>query len=815
MAALPVDPRLARMVVEATRNGCLAEVLVIVAALSVRDPRERPADAQDAADAAHARFADASSDFLSYLHLWDHLAQQRRALSRRAFKRLCADEFLHHARVREWQDLHRQLRTAAKEQGLGENDQPAQPAAIHRSLLAGLLSQVGMRPTDAREYVGARGTRFAIWPGSALASRRPAWVMAGELVETSRLWARDVAGIEPEWVERLAGHLVERAHSEPWWDRRRGAAVVHESVSLHGVPLVTGRAVPCARIDPAAARELFIRHALVGGEWDTEHAFVAANRARLAELAELEHRARRRDLVAGDDDLYDLYDARIPAEITSTADFDAWWADAVAEDPDRLTFTSQQLLGDAAAAVDADAYPDVWRQGDVELAVTYRFEPDAADDGVTIHVPLTQLGQLSAAGFDWQVPGLRAELVTALLRALPKELRRRLAPVGDTARAVLERLEPGDEPLTRALSREVRSVTGVAVPPRAWDHTALPEHLRITFNVTDDGHSVASGHDLATLQQDLAGQAHGALTRAAPQLERTGQTDWTFGELPGTVSLAQPGGAAVGFPSLVDEGDHVGVRVLASPGEQRRAMWAGTRRLLRLAVPLPAKDVHARLDTEAKLALTRAPHDSVAALLDDCAACAIDALMAAHGGPAWDPQGFAKLRDAVAGGLGDAVTDILATVRRVLDAAGEVTTRLDAVTNPALKPSCDDARAHLARLVHSGFVTATGKRRLPDLVRYLHGIAVRLDKLGRDPQRDQDRLARVAHVRRAYVDLLRRLGPEADDQAIEIRWMIEELRVSLFAEQLGTAQRVSEQRILRAIGQLEARAEQPGVARAT
>jgi ATP-dependent helicase HrpA len=810
MAALPVDPRLARMVVEAASNGCLGEVTVIAAALSVRDPRQRPADQQQAADAAHARCADASSDFLSYLPLWHHLRRQRRRLSARAFKRRCAEEFLNHARVREWQALHHQLRTAAREQGLAENTESATAEAIHRSLLAGLLSQVGMRPTDTREYLGARGTRFAIWPGSALASRRPPWVMAGELVETSRLWARDVAAIEPQWVEALAGHLVERAHSEPWWDRRRGAAVVHETVTLYGVPLITGRAVPCARIDARTARELFIRHALVEGDWDTEHGFVADNRARLAELAELEHRARRRGLVATDDDLADLYDARIPAEVTCGDDFDAWWAEAGAAQPDLLTFARHQLLGEAAEAVDAEAYPDVWRQDGVALAVTYRFEPGAADDGVTIHVPLAQLGQLSPSGFDWQVPGLRRELVTALLRGLPKDLRRQLVPVGETARAVLRRLEPADEPLTRALSREVRAVTGVTVPRQAWDQASLPDHLRITFAVVDDDRTVATGCDLAALQHELAGAAHGALTRAAgPRLRQQGQTDWTFGELPACVSLPDPGGSAVGYPALVDEGDGVGVQVLASASEQRRAMWTGTRRLLRLTVPLSSRAIHARLDTDAKLALTRAPHESPAALLDDCAACAIDALMAAHGGPAWDPAGFAELADAVQNGLTETVIDVLAAVQRVLEAAGEVAQRLDAVTNPELKPSRDDARAHLDRLVHPGFVTTTGRGRLDDVVRYLRGIGVRLDKLAHDPRRDQDRLARVAEVRQAYVGLLRRLGPEADQEADEIRWMIEELRVSLFAERLGTAHRVSPQRILAAIAAVEARADAP------
>jgi ATP-dependent helicase HrpA len=759
----------------------------------------------------HARFA-AGSDFLSYLALWEHVGElQREARSKNAFTRRVQAELLSHRRVREWQDTHRHLRAAAREQGLSTNEQPAGPERIHRSLLAGLLSHVGMRPTGARDYQGARGTRFALWPGSVLADRRPPWVAAAELVETSRLFARDVAPIEPEWAERLAGELVARRHGEPWWDRERGQTMVGETVTLYGVPLAADRPTLYAKLDPAGARDWFIRRALVEGDWADAPAFVAENRRRLAELADLEHRARRRDLVAADEDLFALYDARVPEEVTSAARFAAWWAEAGATEPERLTFSREQLLGDAATAIDPADFPDVWRRGDLELAVTYRFEPGAPEDGVTVHVPVEALGQLSPQGFDWQVPGHRAELVTALLRALPKDWRRRISPVAEAAEAVraglahrAPRREEVSEPLVDAVADELRRARGVTVPREAWNLAGVPDHLRVRFAAWDGGAVLAAGRDLAALQRELADEVRGAVTTAAGDLERRGQVDWAFGALPPVVAARRGGTSVRGYPSLVDEGETVGVRVLASEVEQRRAMWTGTRRLLRLTAPLPAKAVQARLDRDAKLALARAPHDSIAALLDDCAVCAIDALVADHGGPAWDAEAFAKLREHVAAGLEDTVVEALGAVRRVLEAAVEVEAQLDRLANPALESSLADARAHLDRLVHPGFVTATGHRRLGDLVRYVRGIAVRLEKLPQQPGRDRERMAEVGDVRRDYIELLRRLGPEADEAVHEVRWQLEELRVQLFAERLGARGRVSAPRIRPAIATLGA-----------
>src|SRR3954468_16862299 len=443
LSGLPVDPRFARMVLEADRLGCANEVIVIAAGLSIQDPRERPSEKRQAADQLHARFADETSDFLAYLNLWRYLREQQRELSGNQFRKRCHAEYLHYLRVREWQDLVGQLRAAAREIGVKANQADADPQQVHLALLSGLLSHVGMKDPKGRDYQGARNARFAIFPGSALARKQPSWVMAAELVETSRLWARDVARIQPEWVEPLAEHLLRRTYSEPRWDPNRGAVVATERVTVYGLPIVAGRTVTYGRIDPVLSRELFIRRALVEGEWEARHDFLAENRRRVAEIEALEERARRRDILADDEARFGFFDERVPADVVSGAHFDRWWRDERRARPDLLTYPREVLIApDAADALDPRARPTAWKQGDLLLPLSYRFDPGSPNDGVTVHVPLTALGQLRPVGFEWLVPPSRLELVTPLIRSLPKELRKPLVPVPDVAADVLARLKP-------------------------------------------------------------------------------------------------------------------------------------------------------------------------------------------------------------------------------------------------------------------------------------------------------------------------------------------------------------------------------------
>ncbi|MBU3749207.1 MAG: ATP-dependent RNA helicase HrpA, partial [Mycobacterium sp.] len=671
LAQLPVDPRLGRMILQADTEGCLPQVLVLAAALSIPDPRERPADREEAARQKHARFADETSDFMSYLNLWRYLRDQRKALSGSAFRRMCREEYLHYLRVREWQDLTGQLRGIAAGIGLRDGEgsaEPADPARVHAALVAGLLSHVGLREGDTREYLGARNARFVLAPGSVLTKRPPRWIVVADLVETSRLYGRIAARVEPETVERLAGHLVHRSYSEPHWDARRGAVMAFARVTLFGLALTARRRVGYSAVDPVVARELFIRHALVDGDWQTRHPFFAANAALRAALAELEDRARRRDLLVGDEEIYAFYDARVPAEVVSARHFDGWWRKQRHRNPDLLTMTRADLLRTPDEAAGTDL-PDRWQAGDLALPLSYRFEPGQADDGVTVHVPVGVLARLGGAEFGWQVPALREELLTALIRSLPKDLRRNFVPAPDTARALLADLDPGDGPLLEALQRELHRRSGILVPLNAFDPERIPDHLRVTFAVEGDGGvELARGKDLAALQQQLAGQTRRAVVEAvADGVERKGLREWPadLDELPRSVGR----GGVRGYPGLVEAAAAVDLRVFATEAERDAAAPGGLRRLLRLSAPSPVKTLEKSLDPRTRLTLGNNPDGSLAALLEDCADAAVDVLVA---GPVWTREAFESARERVRQELAPTTAEVLQRAGKSLGALQQV-----------------------------------------------------------------------------------------------------------------------------------------------
>jgi ATP-dependent helicase HrpA len=798
LAQLPLDPRLGRMVLEADEQGCVAEVLVVAAALSIQDPRERPADKQAQADQLHARFKDPTSDFASMLKLWEYIQEQQKSLSGNQFRRMCQRELLHYLRVREWQDVESQLRRACKDMGIAVSSAPGEPVRMHTALLAGLLSHIGAYDTDRRDYLGARGARFAIHPGSALARRPPAFVMAAELVETSRLFARVAARIDPEWVERVAGDLVARSYSEPRWSKKRAAVLATERVTLYGVPLVVGRAVSYGRIDPELSRDLFIRHALVLQEWDAHHGFLRANAALVAELAELEDRVRRRDLLVDDQVLVDFYDERIPADIVSGRDFDHWWKAARRETPDLLTLPRELLVTDEGAEPD-DLFPRVWSFGDdslPDLPLAYAFDPGASDDGVMIDVPVALLHRLRTEEFLRQVPGRREEVVTALVRSLPKDLRKRFVPVPDTVRAVLPEL-PGDRPLAEELAAALTRRAGLAVPPTAFDTATLPNHLVVTFRVVgEDGAELGRGNDLALLRRDLAPQVQRTLAAAAPGVAQSGLVAFPPGGIPRQVHEVVGDVVVIGHPALVDRLDHVDVVVLPTAAEQSEAMVLGVRRLLLLAVPTPVKTVVAGLSTRQKLALGHTPYPSVPATLADVLVASVAAIAADKGPMPYGSAEFDALVLAVREDLVPETTRAVQVLADVLTLAWQVRSRLSTMSAKALLPLVSDVTTQLDALVGNGFVGQSGVRRLPHLVRYLRAMDQRLDKAPADLDRDRVKVGEVAQVQRA-VDQARIAYPGEASQAL--RWMVEELRVSLFAQGLGTAHPVSSTRILRAI----------------
>lgn len=934
IAQLPMDPRLARMIWEGAKHDVAREVAIIAAALSIQDPRERPADSREQADLSHRRFADPRSDFLTYLNLWEYVRTKQHELSSSKFRRLCKAEYINFLRVREWQDVVAQLREMSRPLGLDLSHTTSDSAstraartpdvdthlthtwnddAIHRSILAGLLSQIGMQETNElkassfthlkgpareaamrrakkqarNEYLGARGARFAIFPGSPLSKKPPAWVMAGELVETSRLWGRDVARIDPAWAEELAGPLAKRTYSEPHWSTKQGSAQATEKVLLYGVPIVADRPVLWGKIDREGAREMFIRHALVQGEWRTHHEFWAQNQRLLAEAEELEARSRTRGLIIDDDAIFAFYDARVPADVISARHFDRWWKTARRETPDLLTFTLDQLVPEAAT-IDTSEFPESWPQGDLELPLTYQFQPGTDADGVTVHLPLAVLARVAPEGFDWMVPGLLEELTTATIRALPKPVRRQLVPAPDVARDVVAWLREntpawedmaraGDmaEPFSAAFTRAVRALRDVEIPAEAWDGATerLPAHLRMTFRVTQEraGSTMMldEGPDLLALQRRLKPQAEaavrsvvrgavgaalaeasGGLDRldeqhaggldqpkdtadrrpastgastgstsdrpSGPDLlvaERTALTTWPEdlpdGALPAEVSTDVGGGTVVrGFPALVEELDAkqnpaVALRVLADAADQAPSHARGVVRLLLSETALPTKRVTSRWSGTQALTLASSPYRNTDALVADLQLAAVQAIVTS---PAQirDVTAYRGARDVVRTRLEDEIHTIVGHVVATLTSARELDTAVRGANSLALLNTLTDVRDTAAGLVGPGFISATPPDRLRHLTRYLRAALHRLEKAAQNPNRDAELAWRVHDVEEAYGKARAALSkgrrdPERAAQLAEVRWMIEELRVSLFAQQLGTDGTVSEKRIRKAL----------------
>ena len=819
LAQMPIDPRLGRMVLEAERNDCVREVMVIAAALSIQDPRVRPADHAQAADAKHARFAVEGSDFLAFLRLWDYIREQQKALSKGEFRRMCKADYLNYLRIREWQDINKQLRDVISTLNIRTHTDAAEPDRIHLSLLAGLLSHVGFRATTTeREFTGARNAKFMIAPGSGLARKPPSWVMAAELVETNRLWARVAARIEPAWVERLAVHLIKRTYSDPRWDEKRGAAVATERVTLYGLPIVSARTVDYARVDPVVARELFIHHALVGREWTTRHAFFHGNVRRMEEVRALEDRARRRDVLIGEEALFDMFDARLPVDVVSARHFDQWWKKASRDTPDLLTLTTEDVIDSSNGPIRLEDFPDDWVQGANRFALSYRYEPNRPGDGVTVHIPLPVLNRVRADGFDWQIPGRRHELVESLIRSLPKATRRHLVPISDHADDFLRSHTPEDGPLIELLARRltgaIRTTSGgyvdIVLRPGDFDLERLPDDVRITFSVEDEhGHPFATAKDLGTLVERFSGQTRTAIADAVTRgadapaaLEQRGLRTWAVGTIPKQIEARTGGHTVVGHPALVDDGDSVSVRIFATAAEQATAMWKGTRRLLALAITVPRKQLERQLSNDARLALAASGMGGVDALIDESLLCTYDQLLRQHGGPRWDEAAFADLRDLVRADTFYAASVVIASAAQAIAAAGSAARKIDGLRAEPLQLSVDDMRRQLRWLVHPGFVTSTGADRLPDVARYVEGIGVRVDKLGGDAVRDRKRMQPIRRLQDEIDDLLLTCPPSRMRELLDVRWLVEELRISVFAQALGTPGPISEQRIVRALDAL-------------
>ena len=943
LARLPIDPRLGRMLLEAGELGCVGEVMVIVAALSIQDVRERPADKQEASDALHRRFADPTSDFLTYLNLWRYLRTQSRELSGSAFRRMCRAEFLHYLRVREWQDVHAQLRQLARPLGLdaapvelptarsiraatealepgshaaqianggvaaavvalGRSADTPDADAIHRSLLVGLLSNVGNWDERRREYAGARGTRFTIWPGSGLRRKTYDWVMTAELVETSRLFARTVAKVDSRWIEQVADRagLTRHVFGEPYWSTRQGAAMVHEKVLLYGMTLVADRPATLASVgtDSArqVAREMFIRSGLVEGGWHARHGFVERNRELVEELQDVERRRREHGLLADDAALFDFYDDRIPEEVTSAAAFDAWWKEQRRTTPDLLDFTRELLLPGGG---DASGFPDTWVQGDLTLGLDYVFEPGHPEDGVSVQVPVEVLGRLTPEGFDWLVPGMRAELCVATIRALPKRVRRQLVPAPDVGAQVRAQIEqefptpPGascpEVPFEEAFSRVVFRLKGVEITEADWAEAAerLPDHLAMGFAALDArGRVIDRGRDLVSLQQRLSGKTEaavrsavrGALAQAMAEAqehqgsrgaggrsgrkgrkkkgrqvavaqrpdgaagttgtagagagleERQGLTDWPSGvpglgdpdgsTIPASVESAGRAGLVVrGYPALVAVSPRsADLRILPDATAQVGAHGAGVTALTLARTALATARVTSRWSAQESLILAASPYRSTEALVEDMQVAAgrmvAERWAASASGTPLTEVRTREVFKSLVGVMRDELEDEVYRVARYAAAALKASQEVDRVvgahTSLTLLGTLQEVREHAAALVPDGFIAATPPEYLAHLERYLRALAMRVEKAASSPSAASQDAALSFQVSQAQevVDRARikvaslPADPQREALLEEARWMVEELRVSLFAQTLGTSRKVSLQRITKLCAQI-------------
>lgn len=806
LARIPVDPRMARMLVEAARSGCLDDVTVIVAAMTIQDVRERPLEFQAQADQKHARFKDKTSDFLSMLKLWDYVQETSNEKSGNAFRKLMKAEFLHYMRIREWFDLVRQLRDVAKQLGWTTRDKEAterRPDDIHLSLLSGLLSNIGARDGNSKEFQGARNTRFLIFPGSSLSKKPPEFVMAAELVETSRLWARDVAAIDPTWVEKLGANLLKHNYSDPIWSRKRSSALVTQRSTLYGVTVVADRQVPYHRVDPVAAREMFIRNALIEGDWNTHHHFFHDNAQKLEEAVEFEDKARRRGLVVDEDVLFDFYDQRLPEKITTGRHFDSWWKKKRKQQPDLLDFDPSNLVEDTQDITE-EAFPDRWLSGSIDYDLQYKFEPGDPLDGVTMLVPVPLLAGLDPEGTDWLVPGLRQELVTEMIRSLPKALRRSVVPAPEFADRALERLIPYQGSLAQQLADVLRELGGHGINASDFRPSALPPHLQMNFAaVNKKGKIIDSDRDLAALVERQAGHIKSSVSRVGSKSEAPAVKEWTkenLGTIDEEVTTVVDGHEVTAYPALVATEEGVELKVHPTKAAAEASMITTTLTLLMKDISVNSQQMVKGLPLQQRVAVDSYPHGGVQGLVNDARIAAIRDQMMEAGGPVRSPEEFEALKNKVKPAVPGAVRQAIVAIAPGLVEYSNLKAELAKWEGPAI----DDMNAQLDFLLPRNAITVHGMAHLRHLPRYLQAMSIRLDEMATDPDRDADRQAEVDEAKAYLKNRLRGLpsGREKTRQVKDIYWMIEELRVSLFAQRLGTAHAVSLRRVQKAVDKL-------------
>ncbi|QDP01390.1 ATP-dependent RNA helicase HrpA [Thalassotalea sp. PS06] len=821
LSKFPIDPRLAKMLLTATQYGCSQELAIITAGLTIQDPRERPMEKQQAADQHHSRFKDKQSDFISLLNLWVYIQQQQKALSNNQFRNLCKKQYLSYLRIREWQDIVSQLRLSIKEQGLDwsafapqikiadDNGHMSFDVAnqdtIHQAILSGLLSHLG-NLDENREYKGARNSRFFIFPGSGLAKKTPKWLMAAELVETSRLFARFCARIDVEWVEPLAGHLVKRSYLEPHWDKKQGSVMAYEQVSLYGLVIVTKRRINYTKIDPETCRMMFVRQALVLGEGRIHQAFFQKNQDLIESITEMEDKSRRREFLVDEEQLVDFYLQRIPEHIADQASFLSWWKKTKKANPDLLTMSRNDVLQDDRDEINVDDYPTIWRQDNLALPISYHFDPGSADDGVSINIPISMLNQVEDVDFDWLIPALRLEKITALIKGLPKQVRKNFVPAPNYAQACFQAINPDGQSLTQAMAKQLLRMTGIRIDPELWNVSELPEHLKMNFKVVNDkGKLLSQGRDLLNLQEQLQSQVKKSIKAVADKgIEQQNITEWGFGKLPKSYEKTTANIKIQAFPALVDQGKDVAIELFETEQQAKDNMLQGVARLVLLSIPSPIKYLEQKLPNKSKLGLYFNPFGKISDLLTDCIHASARAIIAANGELPYDEPSFKIVRDKVRGEIADTVLDSAIKLEQILSMHHQIQKQLKGNLGFAAIQSHGDIKNQLTSLVYKGFVTRSGINKLDDLLRYLKGISRRLEKLPIDPNQDRLKMIEVNKAE-ALIDELEKQNRKgiSDDDAKSLRWMVEEFRISLFAQNLGTAYPISLKRIKNRVSELQ------------
>ncbi|WP_105181606.1 ATP-dependent RNA helicase HrpA [Pseudoalteromonas sp. T1lg21] len=805
LSRLPVDPRLAKMVLTADGLGALREVIIIVAALSIQDPRERPQEKRGAADEKHGRFDDPDSDFIAFLNLWNYLEEQQSELSNSQFRKLCQKDFLAYMRIREWQDIVYQLSTVCNEMGMKATTNVADSERIHQSLLSGMLSHIGFKD-EKQIYKGARNSQFHIFPGSGLFKKSPKWIMAAELVETSKLYARINARIDLKWVEGFAQHLVKRSYSEPHWEKKPGAVIAFEQQTLYGLLIVNKRRCVYSNIDPKVSRELFIRTALVEQELGQNEGFLQFNQELIEDIQVLENKSRRRDILVDEQTLFEFYDKKIPQDVNNRAAFNKWWKGQKQKDKRFLHMSREELMQHGADHVTEFDYPDTWQQENLLLPLAYHFDPGQAVDGVAVQIPVALLNQVQETGFDWHIPAFRHELICALIKSLPKTIRRNFVPAPNYADAVLAAIEPMQGNLIDAISTRLLRMTGVRVEPDAWDLSTLAPHLRLQFEVRDEHDKLlARGLNLSKLKAQLQGKVTDTLSKVADKgIEKADLTEWSFGELPSSYVKKQGQYEIKAFPALVDKKDSAAVELFDNEHKAQQAHQQGLRRLVLLNVPSPIKYLQQNLPNKSKLGLYFNPFGKVNDLIDDCIAAAVDSLLTKYGNIR-TADAFEKAKEQIRGELGDTVVEIATQVEQVLSIAHGLNKRMKGRVDLTMITAHGDIKSQLQSLVFKGFVSQHGAAKMTDLIRYLKAIERRLEKLPVDPNRDRLCVLELEKVAEQYQKLANKIpkGMPIPEEISAIFWMQQELRVSLFAQTLGTPYPVSAKRVLNAIKECE------------